>query len=99
MLVKSTDTVLKLSGSPKPGEAIRAVLLGRSCLDSNINATIEFHWYKKESNQEQKEHHQKREQDVNPTRQNLSRGAHWSKLKFSREPNRQRSLNQRKVGI
>ncbi|CAL6420385.1 unnamed protein product [Bathycoccus prasinos] len=59
MLVKSTDTVLKLSGSPKPGEAIRAVLLGRSCLDSNINATIEFHWYKKESNQEQKEHHQK----------------------------------------
>ena len=24
---------------------------------------------------------------------------HWSKFKFSREPNRQRSLNQRKVGI
>ena len=63
MLVKSTDTVLKLSGSPKPGEAIRAVLLGRSCLDSNINATIEFHWYKKESNQEQKEHHQKQHKD------------------------------------
>ena len=63
MLVKSTDTVLKLSGSPKPGEAIRAVLLGRSFLDSNINATIEFHWYKKESNQEQKEHHQKQHKD------------------------------------
>ncbi len=63
MLVKSTDTVLKLSGSPKPGEAIRAVLLGRSCLDSNINSTIEFHWYKKESNQEQKEHHQKQHKD------------------------------------
>ena len=45
---KNNNASLKLSGVTKPGEAIRAVLLGHLNLDSNADATIEFQWYKKE---------------------------------------------------
>ncbi|CAL6279028.1 unnamed protein product [Bathycoccus prasinos] len=44
----NNNSSLKLSGVPRPGEAIRAVLLGDLNLDSNADATIEFQWYKKE---------------------------------------------------
>ena len=44
----NNNASLKLSGVPRPGEAIRAVLLGHLNLDSNADATIEFQWYKKE---------------------------------------------------
>merc|ERR1712072_124372 len=56
---KSNSASLKLSGLPKPGEAIRAVFLEHLNLDSNTDATIEFQWYKKECAQQRKEeyHH------------------------------------------
>ena len=54
MPVSSSNVTVMLSGSPKPGEAIRAVLLG----DLNLNlSTVEFQWYKKEYNQEYREPH------------------------------------------
>jgi hypothetical protein len=54
MPVSSSNVTVMLSGSPKPGEAIRAVLLG----DLNLNlSTVEFQWYKKEYNQENREPH------------------------------------------
>ena len=53
----NNNASLKLSGVPRPGEAIRAVLLGHLNLDSNADATIEFQWYKKEyQGQEGKAH-------------------------------------------
>ena len=53
----NSNASLKLSGVPRPGEAIRAVLLGHLNLDSFADATIEFQWYKKEyQGQEGKAH-------------------------------------------
>ena len=51
----NNNATLKLSGLPRPGEAIRAVLLGHLNLDSNADATIEFQWYRKEYTTEQEE--------------------------------------------
>ena len=55
---KSDNAWLKLSGLSRPGEAIRAVILGHLNLDSNTDTIIEFQWYKKECDQQRKEEHQ-----------------------------------------
>ena len=60
MSVNSSNVSLMLSGSPKPGEAIRAVFLG----DSNLNlSTVEFQWYKKEYNQQHRERHHQQQKE------------------------------------
>ena len=60
MSVNSSNVSLMLSGSPKPGEAIRAVFLGDSNLDLS---TVEFQWYKKEYNQQHRERHHQQQKE------------------------------------
>ena len=57
----NNNATLKLSGLPRPGEAIRAVLLGHLNLGSNADATIEFQWYRKEYTTDQEEEEEEEE--------------------------------------